>query len=369
MSILRAFGIGCFHFGYNPGVPTIYKTSEYIMALKESLNSLSSVSNLEVRYHDKFEGSYELLEMPPDLSDGNFCPYIQSLVINFNLYIPRRVQAEVISEPESYLRSSSEHFKVRMLNHYYGPLVFIECVDADRDSPSQSVRVLREFLDREFKKITNGITFECIGPSPFHGDFYVQCDTGNGGEVSLETNVKKGYDEFIFTVSNGRAKPNDKDMVDVYRLIDDEMSIFYELQRARVRLSRKWTEITDAWSSLKISADARFSIFRVFDRFKVHSTSKQLISDAYSFRVECELQQQQVESMLKFTYGKGVLRYFESYLVGKSEQSPDYPIESILSWAQHVNQASFKSAEIVAVMSSAILGGVIGALITKMLAG
>ncbi|WLH33862.1 hypothetical protein PSH79_18200 [Pseudomonas sp. FP2196] len=369
MSSLRAFGVGCFHFGYNPGVPSKFKKSEYVEAVKVALNSLSSVSELEVKYYEKFDYEYELIESPPELSGGAYSPYVELLVIKFDLYIPRRVQAEVISEPEDYLRSGVEHFKVQMLNKYYGPLVFVESVGSKNDSPSQSVRVLREFLEREFKRVSNGVTFECIGPSPFHGDFFVKGDVENGGDVALEVNVEKGYDKFVFAVSNGSSSPSDREMSMVYRLIDDEMSLFYELQRARVRMGKKWRDITTAWSALKKAVDADFSIFRVLERFKIHTGSKQLISDAYSLRVEFELQQQQNNSLLKSTYGKGVSRYFERYLVGRDEQSPDYPIESILSWAQHVNQASFKSAEIVAVISSAIFGGVIGALLTKLLAG
>ncbi|MGY3257008.1 hypothetical protein [Pseudomonas chlororaphis] len=369
MSSQRAFGIGCFHFGYNPGLPLKYTTSEYIEALKFSLNSLSSVSQLEIDYYDKFEESYELSGAPPSLFDGEFFPYVEFLTINFKLYIPRRVQAEVISESEDYLRSGAEHFNVRIVNHYYGPLAFIECLDAKKSFPSGAVRVLREFLKREFKKISNGITFESLGPSPFHGDFYVRCSAEVDGGVSLEIDVVKGYDVFVFTVSNGKSHPDNTDMDTVYGLIDDEISLFYELQRARVRLMRGWQKITETWTSLKEKTDAEFSISRVFDRFKVHSTSKQLISDAYSFRVECELQQQQIEAQLKFTYGKGVSRYLESYLLDRSEQVPDYPIESILNWAQHVNQASFKAAEIIAVMSSAVFGGVVGAVLTKALAG
>lgn len=360
----RLFGVGCFHFGYRRKLPFEFKTEQYIEELGAALKSLPSIDELVIDHEESFNQSYQVDSEPPTLNSGKGpFPVVTFMTVKFSIYIPFRVQEEVL-ETTGGGHIGTEKFSVLMLDTFYGPVTFIECIEAPADCrSSDAVRLLRLYLQREFKKIKGPICFEYIGPSPFHADFILK---GNGdayGVFASQIVPRRGYDQVVFEcVTSGM--PSDDDLASLYDELDGEIGLFYSIQGRNVTFMERWTQLIEEWESLREIVEKEVRIFDIPHRMEVHRASKQLISNAYSFGAELDIARQDKDQELASEYDKGTPVYLEKFLRSKAERLPEYPVATVLGWAQHVNEASFKQAEIVAVIFAGLIGGVVGALFT-----
>lgn len=365
----RVFGVGCFHFGYEPQLPFYFKTARYIEALTAALKSLPSVNKLSIIHNETFNNEYQVEIATPTLNSGEgYFPVVTFLRINLSIYIPFRVQEEIL-ESIGLERVDTENFSILMLDTYYGPVTFIECLNAPVEgSPSVAVVLLREYLKREFTKIEGPITFESLGPSPFHADFLLRGNPQVNGEFSSEILPRRGYDQVIIECGT-EDWPSDDDLESLYDELKGELGLFYSIQRQNIAFMKRWSTLVKDWEKLRESVEKKVSIVNIAHRLEIHRASKQLISDAYSFRAELDIERQEREQAIASEYDKGTQIYLERFVQSKAEMLSQYPVDTILGWAQHINEASFKQAEIVAVIFAGLIGGVIGAFVTIMSSG
>lgn len=366
----RAFGIGCFHFGYRPQTPFEFKTASYIEAVGAALKSLPSLSKLTIDYDESFAYLYYVDSEPPSLIKGeDYFPSVQALRIHFSIYIPFRVQEEVLELTGGAGHIGTENFSVFMLEDYHGPATFIECLDAPTDcDPSDAVRLLREYLAREFIKIEGPISFEYLGPSPFHANFFLEGKKHADGELSALIIPRHGYDQVVF-VCGPEGCPADEDMESLYYELAGEVSLFYTIQRRNLTFMRSWSRLVEEWESLNHLVETKIRALNISHRFEIHRASKRLISNAYTFGVEIDIARRVMDEELASTYDKGTPVYLEKFVRSNAERLPKYPVGSVLGWAKHVNEASFKQAEIAAVIFAGLIGGIVGSLITASMGG
>ena len=364
----RAFGVGCFHFGYRKAVPYRFSASDYVSDIKKALSSLSSLSELEVSFFEELCEPFDVTdEAPALLKDGDYFPGIMGLTITFTLFIPFRVQSELFPNESVEMQTTTEIFRVSLRESFHGPSSFVECVGAtEKCSPSDSVRLLRVYLKREFEKLTTPVSFESLGPSPFHADFFLR-----PGEASLdqsfvlEETKRRGYNELVFKYNQSQLP--DRALDDLLDELRGELGLFYEIQRRAVRLMNAGDNLTAKWQALKSIVSPSLTLFDVCSRIRIHREAQALVSDAYTLQAEYAVEEQQVQRDISSTYEKGVATYLEQYVCDRSEKLPMYPVESIVKWGEHVVGTSLKSAEIAAVVISAIGGGIIGALLTSLI--
>lgn len=108
----RAFGIGCFHFGYRPQIPFEFRASNYTEALGAALKSLPSINKLSIEYDENFDGPFNMDSEPPSLITGeDYFPSVAFLTIRFSIYIPFRVQEEVLEPTGGAARIGTENFQ------------------------------------------------------------------------------------------------------------------------------------------------------------------------------------------------------------------------------------------------------------------
>lgn len=364
----RAFGVGCFHFGYRKAVPYRFSVSDYVSDVKKALSSLSSLSELEVSFFEELCEPFEVADKAPSLlDDGDYFPGIMGLTITFTVFIPFRVQSELFSNESVEMQTTTEIFRVSVRDSFHGPFSFVECIGAtDLCSPSDSVRLLRVYLEREFEKLATPVSFEYLGPSPFHADFFLR-----PGEATLdqsfvlEETKRRGYNDLVFKYSQNQSP--DKALDDLLDELSSELSLFYEIQRRAVRLMHAGDNLTANWQALQSIATPSIGLFDVRSRIRVHREAQALVSDAYTLQAQYAVEEQQVQRDIASTYEKGVATYLEKYICDRSEKLPMYPVESIVKWGEHVVGSSLKSAEIAAVVLSAIGGGIIGSLLTSLM--
>jgi hypothetical protein len=369
MSSNRAFGVGCFHFGYRKPVPYRFSASDYVNDVKNGLSSLSSLSELDISFYEELCEPFDVSDEPLALlDDGDYFPGVMGLTISFTLFIPFRVQKELFPNESIELQTTTEKFRVSLRDSFHGPTSFIECIGAtDECSPSGSVRLLRDYLEREFAKLTAPVSFEYLGPSPFHADFFLRPDEATTDQsFVMEETKRRGYNDLIFKYSaNGSP---DEALDDLFDELTSELGLFYEIQRRAVRLMHDGDNLTTQWQALQSKVTPNLGLFDLRSRMRIHRDAQALVSDAYTLQAQYAVDEQQVQRDIASTYEKGVQTYLEKYVCDRSEKLPVYPVESILKWGEHVVETSLKSAEIAAVVLSAIGGGIIGSLLTSLMA-
>lgn len=364
----RALGVGCFHFGYRKAVPYRFSASDYVSDVKKALSLLSSLSELEISFFEEYCEPFDVADEAPTLSDeGDYFPGVMGLTITFTLFIPFRVQSELLPNESFERQTTTETFRVSVRDTFHGPSSFVECVGAtDKCSPSDSVRLLRIYLKREFEKLATPVTFECLGPSPFHADLFLRpSETSLDQTFVLEETKRRGYNDLVFKYSQNQSP--DKALDDLIDELSSELGLFYEIQRRAVRLMNAGDKLTAHWQSLQSIVTPSLGLFDVRSRMRIHREAQALVSDAYTLQAQYAVEKQQVQQDISSTYDKGVATYLKKYVCDRSDKLPMYPVESIVKWGEHVVGTSLKSAEIAAVVLSAIGGGIVGSLLTSLI--
>jgi len=247
-----AFGIGCFHFGLNEAPTSPLKAKKYVETLTESLGSIKSISSIKADCPETVsEEIFEVSGPIPDMGDGDGCfPYLSFFELSFEIYIPFRVQAEILERPQEQVDTTTEHFGFTLINNYDGPVVFVECIKAKREAkPSDAVIILREFLKKELKTQSTRIRIETLGPSPFHADCFLLPQQHASNELQgrslfyCEQKHLMGYDEITFHY-NARITKSEIDVKNyLFQTIAGELDLFYEIKRNKVSQMNDWEAI------------------------------------------------------------------------------------------------------------------------------
>lgn len=364
----RAFGVGCFHFGYRKPTPFEFKASVFMQELRGALSSLPSISDLSATCEENYDYTAIIEDEQPSIADGGLFPYISFLYVDFSVFIPARVQDDLFPGESISNRTTTERFRVTTRHGFHGPLSFVECIDAREEcDPSSAVRVLRAYMAREFSKSATPVTFETLGPSPFHADFFVEGGAADDDDVRMEEMEQRGYNRITF------FHDPTSDSGEVLKFIQDELGheldLYYDIQRRSVQMMREGDQLIEHWSQLQESAEKMPSLWNVRARLRLHRAARNLVLRTLSLQAEFAVKERQIARDVAETYRKGTATYMERYVRDRAQGMPTYPLDSILAWAQHIEEGSFKQAEIIAVVLSAIGGGIVGSLATLLSSG
>lgn len=368
MKMNRAFGVGCFHFGYQKPTPFEFKASTYIEELRTALGSLQSIGDLSATCEENYDYTATIEEDQLSIKDGGLFPYISFLEVVFSVFIPARVQDDTFPGESISARTTTEKFRVTTRHSFHGPVSFVECVDAEEEcDPSSAVRLLRVYMSRQFSKVTSAVTFEALGPSPFHADFFIQAGASDMDEIRMEEVEQRGYNRITFF--HAPSADSGEVLESVQYEIGHELDLYYDIQRRSVEMMRKGDELIATWSQLQETAEIMPPLWNVRARLQLHRAARNLVLRALTLQAEFAVEERQIAHEIAETYRKGTPTYMEKYVRDRAERLPTYPIGSVLEWARHVEEGSFKQAEIIAVVLSAIGGGIVGSLATLLSSG
>lgn len=273
-----SFGVGCFRFTYWDDAATNVTSEQILKAVQAALEALPAVNDVEIDpagAPDEFDMAGE---PRPALDAGDEVVSPRAVQLDFDVYIPRRVQDAIVGraagEPEP--RTGPEHFRVHIRYSFYGEVAFVVPLGEsdENNSPSDSVRIVREFLSENFKDPTGRVKFETLGPSPFHADFYVtlgKVDDGRG--FALETARPRGYADLHFTANADMFESVIEAADALFFDLGSELDDFYEIVRLRVEGMREWARLAaDAESILEDRKDK--SVAKVPVRQQIAHLSK-----------------------------------------------------------------------------------------------
>ena len=371
MQIEKSFGIGSYHFGIRKKPPFEFKGSHYLAELKTSLSKISNFDNLKIDFDKDFEKEIEQIVKPlPNLEDeGGYFPYPSRLQIEFDLYIPFRIQAELTDIEEKFLRTFSEKFKIKIFYTYHFPVALIETIDPSKENdPSTAVQIVREFIRRELTSEKSPfIRFECIGPSPFHLDCYIkpkQPEDESSWLIEPVESIERGYDEVIFYYNTQEIVDSDEAMEYLMPSIEDEFGLFYKYVQIRQERMHAWQVIQTSLTELQRMQNAS-GVKAYFNRFfKRPSLIGKLFTDLATFEAKDIFNDRIRQNEYNEVYRLKDETFFKTFIDKEFEEKYHYPVKQITELVKFYEGRRVKSVELVIAIVAAILGGAIGAFLT-----
>lgn len=369
---MKSIGVGCFHFGIAYEKEFIFSTKRYVEDVRAALGKISSVGDISIDYDATFEEEFVVTKKPLELRYGEVFPRVEFLRVYFTVYIPARMQVSVLGEDWAPKRTGTENFKVYVISTYYGPISFVESIDAAKGSdPAYSVRVVRTFLANEFERIKASITFEFMGPSPFHANFYLKSDADEkiAGDLVWAELSKRGYNEIRLTYNLSKFASGDEALGYFISEIDDEIGLFYRIIIEKNKSMFAWDGIEAKIDKLNRDSEPGVSLLNFKRQINLHKLRRGLIDRLYQFKAEGEMSRSRVKDLVESAYGKQLNEYLRKYVEKSVSRFPEYPVSALIEWLTHGESRMLKQLEIGVVLASAVLGGLIGSLITAIAGG
>jgi len=367
-----AFGIGCFHFGLRTAPSGRMSATDYIGILKNSLGLIKSISAINIDYSEAVgEEIFELTGLTPDLGEGGNCfPYLTFFELSFEIFIPFRVQSEILECPPDSVSTTTEHFRFKLINNYAMPVAFVECIGASRESsPSSAVVLLREYLKKELEAQSGNIRLETLGPSPFHADFFLlpqqtQKTKRQAGQSQFQCSLQhqEGYDEIVFNYDNKFATEEESKNELLYT-IDGELDLFYEIVRYEACKINGWQEIeTKVQILLKLQRQKNLQgwLKKLFQRGPLIDEIVCLLSQYNGTNLF-------VDTSLNESYGSRYDtggHFLKYYVDAQMKNREKYPVSDIADLVKFIDDRHGKIWENFFVLIAAILGGIMGSLVT-----
>ena len=366
-----AFGIGSWDFGIRCDLTSRFTIAQYVNLLTHALESIPSLNNLEIVPEPDDHGDRVI-----DANCGTSTPnglHIFShgslYSISFDLYIPFRIQIE-LGGPFVESDTNTEHFKVHTRYDYYSPVVFVELVGGDKPSvPSSAVMVIRDYLEFECERSSHNLLFSCVGPTPFHANFYIEShpDSHVSDIFNCEDLRLRGYSKITFTycvLSFGTMQDAFEDLMEE---LADELGVYYKVQRDDFRRYRQWHNISTLLTHLTDHFDQtgwRKILWLTFTRGNDLNKLSVALARFEANRVSTE---HSIAQAFRSTYSKRGGHFLKEYVEENIENRPIFPQDPTMDLVAFIEGRRIKALEFIVTLSAAIVGGIIGSLITLML--
>lgn len=365
------FGVGCFHFAYERQPPFTLEIGDYADELKEALESITAVTNLEI-YLPQTQlnpTNWQCTEIPGRFDDGY--PHFPSIAvgrIQFELHIPARVQDE-LAEGSASAIIGTERFGVYVDYRYEGPVAFVVLLDPAEGEPrpSTAVEVVRNFLKRELRQDKTFIRVCVLGPSPFHADFCLSLTlpaSAGTGTYRVEHTSRMGYDLVEFSsdhVEFGRAI---EALDGLFFVLGNELGFFYWVHAMEARAMDLFAAIQEQVDALTSLPQRPGLWSRMGSKARRSSLLQHLFASLISFDVRRTFEINERGELYRITYrekGANFLRHFVDRAIADAVA---YPTKEITSLVGFLERRRSKAVELAVVLFAGVIGGFAGAMIT-----
>jgi len=367
-SEIISFGIGCFHFFYKKQTPFKFKGSNYIDDLKKTLEGVPNVSNVQIDSTDDFLNYEEKIDDNEFFqSEGlNLFPYPSlGMDIQFEIYIPERIQNEITSLSINDLHT--ERFRVKIIYTYFLPFVIVELINPSQiPSPSIAIMIIREFLISQINKNENTINLECLGPSPFHADFYLApVDSMDKTEV-LRCNVTKsrGYDLIKFEFNNKIISNIENAKEFFLEELGDEFGLYYHINNGELIRMHQWEnmqELLDKLVLLNKTKGIKYAWFRITQVYNLIQEITIMLTEFESSDIDFKYE---INKEFRDINRERTEAYLGEYLKEEINEIKSYPTNQVREILNLIENRRSKRIENLIAIFSALIGGIIGSLIT-----
>ena len=367
-----SFGIGCFHFAVKGTLPLTFNGSEYIAELHRVLESAPNIDNLEIDYDPWFaDYSVVLTEDPPRISEGTGrFPSSIDLRIRFHIYLPRRVQRELV-QWRRVEDGDRERFRVTILQGFQMPVAFVETVsEGPVSSPADGVMLVREFIKQQVEKYSSELLlFEFLGPSPFHADCYLGPHAASDEitydwEFNRERESASGYDTLFFHFNPDVFDDLQEAKRGLFNALLDEASFFYDIQHTTIARERMWREIAELLAGV-VSLHRKEGLKGIFGRlFRSSRKAREVLLRAVDFESKVMFRDTGIREARANIYRGSAQRLMADYVYRAIDDLGEYPTEQAMRLVDLLEAGRVKSVEIIVVLASVVLGTALGAFLT-----
>ena len=364
-----SFGVGCWDFGIPCGPSQEFTSQDYVAILKERLENIASVNNLNITTLWEDEDAKADSQHAQETDDG-MAIFGQAVVsrIDFDLYMPFRIQDDLVVLRERS-DTGTEHFKIHALYVYYSPVVFVELVNPKKPCrPSTAMVVIRRYLQSELEK-THALAFRSVGPTPFHANFCIGSGPVRDKNVTFEhtTSDSRGYSRIAFRYRPDNTLANDRAAFEILmREIVHELDVYYFLQRQSAENYLRWNEVESLFSDI-IDHSERMSWWQRIP--SVHSQSRrvqELNTRLARFQATQVFDEYVIRKAFHETYGKGIPCYLRKYVEAEVKERPVFPSVPIADLLGFLERRRSKGLELLVILVAAIVGGIAGSLLTML---
>lgn len=366
------FGLGCFNFLVNTKIPFTFNGQEYITQLTKRLENIANISNVDIYTDDDFKNwTLEIKDQLPSIeSYTGIFPKANFFVLDFDIYIPKKLQCELTDRDSDYLDTFTEKFHINIHHTFHYPVTAVIPINPTKScNPSTAVRIIREFLKKEFNKENENIGFECLGPSPFHADLALSFNNtkikleNSSNSFSCEHIPNRGYDIINFY---SKSKSNEMEIMnDLLFTLSNEVGFFYFIINEKNSLRNDWDKIQNDVDDLLLlqSEGIKNKFKKVFYQSKIikkiqiaiaQFNSTILFSDEFSNKSYQDIYTTSIDCYLQFFIDKEI------------KQKKLFPINETIQLVNFFESRRVKSVELLFLILSAIFGGAIGALLSKL---
>ena len=373
---MKAFGVGCLHFSSKGGTEKEITVQEYIDEVRSSLERLSNVSDVEIFFDENVKEEKVDISESTHMNDGDPChPHIPLFELSFSLYLPRRVQGEVINREQEFLGTNTDNFRIIFKHDWHGPFTIVECVGAGKDSsPSTAIQIVREYLKREIDSSNGILKFDFVGPSPFHASFFLShCEQKEyGGSSNFELTHEKlpGYDNLKFEYQKSKFESEDIAFQSLIYELSGEIAFFYELKTMSSRRIYSWAGIQNNLHNLLEVEDEGYKK-TLSDRFlKKPRILNDLNREIGIFKGQ-EIFDKNIRDQHYFNIYKSEKHniYLKHFIDATLDNWTSFPIKETSEIVSYFEGRSNKSLELTVIFFAAVLGGAVGAAITVLFGG
>lgn len=368
-----SFGIGCYRFLSDMNSEN-FNAKNYLNQLADLFHSLSNVSDVKFCDHGRGKLHYTLYEALPrqaELESGKsktcIFPSMNNFDIRFDVFIPSRFQRELLWDRDKEIMT--ELFRVYINGTLWVPVTFVVPIEPRCNRrPSNSVVIVREFLSKEIRKLENEyISFNALGPSPFHADFHIICDQSspqNENTLNVDWVPQSGYDEVLFKFEGSMPTESPEETAElIFDEFKDEIGLFYDTALTRDRSFQEWGLIESSFNDLvdiQNTKGIRGFLKKLF-------CSRQLNS-AYVSIAEYDSDY----SRLGMVYKKKVENYysgiqmecFRNSIEQEISDLPVFPTNERIRVLEFLEGRRISSIQALTLLAAAIVGGAVGVLIT-----
>jgi hypothetical protein len=321
-------------------------TATYFEMLSGQLGEIDSVTNIRLSGHDDQYGDV----VPLYVADENlFLPHSYWSRLEFDVFIPFKVQERFDA------RCGTERFSVKIIGHYHIPVTYISGSWNDFDgSPSTAVVVVRKYLAE--KMHAGEMQCGCIGPSPFHADFF----TLSGAKKNKLEDLSElpGYKQYIFTYEKSKSAGLEE-FIDRY---GDTFALFYHLQNLRSKVIESETDVASATRQLLDNAKTR----GWFARLRASMRSGALIDLVNEASLEEQLYQNFIRNEIASADEEEPKAAFDdlSYHFSELRRYGDYqPVSNVQNVVATFEKRRQGLLQNITVLIAGLAGGILGAIL------
>jgi len=379
------FGIGCYSFEapdadlllmQNPDGS--YSIHDWARDVEQALRSIPSLDNIVVTgfrtvrgdspstWRNFGDGSKHFSDEKGLHRGGDLRPHPVGGRIQFDVRIPLHVQENVFSWGTA-LQGTKFEVDIR-----YGqgmPVAFVRAADVETH-PSMAVAVVREFLRSEFdaRLAANPITFTIMGPSPMWNDCFLRW-TQDQQERFVEVQVEKtpGYGQVTFLVKRSSQGRTLEDAYDRLKDgLEEELNLYYEMVSRNAVLHVRRSHVEYELGELVANHQSSGLGAWLWRRFKGERNTNNLLLEILALDSEHKRALGNVRGEWEEIRNRSLAHAFDAAFEREFEK-PDFDhTENAKSVALLLSERLSRETQVLVVIVSSLLGGVIGAALTAL---